>query len=366
MTSLLMNNVRIAFNQRLLGEWHDLAVALDIPAHIIYEWQDEENRGHLIWDWLQARQRLPELPVALKSINRSELAALVEPFLEAVKQSLHLLPEALPYLLNRDTQLDLYTARLQDLIATNPRRPQVVVVHGNAREGHEKLISRLLARNESLDRAGVMNCHVQHIKLHRRLEAEHFVRQFSDYLRTELKAASSRVVDLATALHHGGHPFKLVAIEFSIRSSELTSRPSDSIHSRILALHQFWSQFPDLSDALVVLSFVSVKYDPPPTRNWLARLFTAEPQVELSEPEVQSLEQRADLLLLPRLNAIEPIHIDLWQNHPAVQAYCLQVRIDKLVETQQDLETLFQDLETPHLELVAKRLSDHLERTNQP
>ena len=66
---------KIAFCNRLGGDWKNLADFMEIPPA-------EQNRfkpgdeGRHIWVWLENRKRLHELPASLVDIDRVELAEL--------------------------------------------------------------------------------------------------------------------------------------------------------------------------------------------------------------------------------------------------------------------------------------------------
>jgi hypothetical protein len=64
--------VKLNICNRLVGNWQDLADYFDIPLH-------ERNslkagrEPHGIWEWLEQRNKLDELEVALSAIARDDL-----------------------------------------------------------------------------------------------------------------------------------------------------------------------------------------------------------------------------------------------------------------------------------------------------
>jgi hypothetical protein len=73
-------NIKHAFFRSLLSDWIDLAVRLDVPRHATYRFAAGEEPRQL-WEWLEARGRLRELPEALDGIGRTELADLLRRYL---------------------------------------------------------------------------------------------------------------------------------------------------------------------------------------------------------------------------------------------------------------------------------------------
>ena len=66
-------HVKVQFAQRIRDDWRDLADALDVPPYA----RDRFSRGHEpqeLWEWLEVRDRLGELPATLAAIGRSDLA----------------------------------------------------------------------------------------------------------------------------------------------------------------------------------------------------------------------------------------------------------------------------------------------------
>ncbi len=63
--------------QRLGFSWNDLADVLDVPTSDRRRFQDGRECQDL-WNWLEERKRLKELPGALRFIKREDLAQLLE------------------------------------------------------------------------------------------------------------------------------------------------------------------------------------------------------------------------------------------------------------------------------------------------
>ena len=68
---------KIEFCNRLGDDWHKLADFVEIPSSDQRQFENGlQPRG--IWQWLEDRQRLGELPNALREISRTDLAELLE------------------------------------------------------------------------------------------------------------------------------------------------------------------------------------------------------------------------------------------------------------------------------------------------
>jgi hypothetical protein len=64
--------VKLNVCRRLGSNWHDLADYLNIPPFERVSFaRGREPQG--VWEWLEARQRLAELPQALVAIGRDDL-----------------------------------------------------------------------------------------------------------------------------------------------------------------------------------------------------------------------------------------------------------------------------------------------------
>ena len=75
--SAFPGTVQLEVLRRLGDSWTDLAVYVGVRAHEIDRFPrgDEPRR---LWQWLEARGRLTDLPWALKEIGRADLASLLE------------------------------------------------------------------------------------------------------------------------------------------------------------------------------------------------------------------------------------------------------------------------------------------------
>lgn len=65
---------QVAFCRRIGTDWRDLAALLEIPASTL---QPPGYEAYAIWDWLERRGRLRELPSALIRVDRQDLADLL-------------------------------------------------------------------------------------------------------------------------------------------------------------------------------------------------------------------------------------------------------------------------------------------------
>jgi nucleoside phosphorylase len=68
--------VRLQFNRRLGDDWRDLADFLGVPGHQIRSFNRGDEARDL-WEWLNVRGRLGELPRALLAVGRADLADLL-------------------------------------------------------------------------------------------------------------------------------------------------------------------------------------------------------------------------------------------------------------------------------------------------
>jgi nucleoside phosphorylase len=72
----LTGAVRLEVCRRLHADWRDAADVAEVPAYERARWSPGREPGEL-WDWLEVRDRLGELPEVLDRIGRPELAALL-------------------------------------------------------------------------------------------------------------------------------------------------------------------------------------------------------------------------------------------------------------------------------------------------
>ncbi len=76
-TTPYSGEIKNDFCRRLLDDWHNLANYLEIPPDRKQQFeQGREAQG--IWEWLEIRKRLSELPNALVKIHREDLADLLK------------------------------------------------------------------------------------------------------------------------------------------------------------------------------------------------------------------------------------------------------------------------------------------------
>jgi hypothetical protein len=68
---------RLAFTRRLGRDWQELASLLEIDDYEVHRFAAGFEPGE-VWDWLHRRRRLPELPEALRTIGRDDLAKVLE------------------------------------------------------------------------------------------------------------------------------------------------------------------------------------------------------------------------------------------------------------------------------------------------
>src|SRR5215467_9930161 len=71
-TDMITGRKKLAFARRLENNWQDLLVYFDVPAGQRLSFAPgREPQG--VWEWLEARQRLPELLDALRYIDRTDI-----------------------------------------------------------------------------------------------------------------------------------------------------------------------------------------------------------------------------------------------------------------------------------------------------
>lgn len=81
----------VEFRWRLLTDWHDLADQLGIPPHEVARFDGGEE-ARAIWQWLTVRNKLGDLPDALRAIGRHDLADLVDAAIP-VREVLYAVPD---------------------------------------------------------------------------------------------------------------------------------------------------------------------------------------------------------------------------------------------------------------------------------
>lgn len=68
--------IKLEIIQRLSFDWQDLADLFGVPPFVKARFRPGDEPGEL-WEWLEIRRRLPELPAALDEIGRDDLAELL-------------------------------------------------------------------------------------------------------------------------------------------------------------------------------------------------------------------------------------------------------------------------------------------------
>ncbi|WP_030438849.1 hypothetical protein [Actinoplanes subtropicus] len=69
---------RVRFQQDLGPSWKDVADYFQVEPHVKARWRPGDEPSEL-WDFLQARRRLGELPAALAEVGRQDLVTVLEP-----------------------------------------------------------------------------------------------------------------------------------------------------------------------------------------------------------------------------------------------------------------------------------------------
>ncbi|MHC4403280.1 MAG: phosphorylase family protein [Planctomycetota bacterium] len=69
---------KLEFCQRMVNDWRKLADYFEVPQHEIATFE-KGNEARRIWEWLEQRGQLRELPEALGAIGRSDLAQVLKP-----------------------------------------------------------------------------------------------------------------------------------------------------------------------------------------------------------------------------------------------------------------------------------------------
>lgn len=65
----------VRFCHRLGDSWSDLADVLDVPTHDRARFTTGDE-ARALWEWLERRNRLAQLPMALVAVRRRDLAGL--------------------------------------------------------------------------------------------------------------------------------------------------------------------------------------------------------------------------------------------------------------------------------------------------
>ena len=73
----LSGAVKLKFVRRIAGDWKDLADLLDIPSHDQRQFAVSAAPARDLWEWLEVRERLGDLPAALVGVGRAELAEML-------------------------------------------------------------------------------------------------------------------------------------------------------------------------------------------------------------------------------------------------------------------------------------------------
>lgn len=76
-TPLSPGQTKLALQRRLGEDWRALADALDIESHYTRTFTPGYE-GRDIWEWLEVRERLGSLPVALTAVGRADLVPLLD------------------------------------------------------------------------------------------------------------------------------------------------------------------------------------------------------------------------------------------------------------------------------------------------
>jgi hypothetical protein len=117
---------KIDFCRRLGNDWQDLADYLEIPPYRRRQFQ-QGHECQAIWEWLEEKDRLQELPEALKYINRDDLLSVLQQEAESI---LFYLPDRKQQKEGLKKAIKAYQAQYSD----KKQRPLLCLMHGNDNE----------------------------------------------------------------------------------------------------------------------------------------------------------------------------------------------------------------------------------------
>ena len=123
--SVYSGKSKIDLCRRLGNEWQDLADYFEIPAYHRRQFQ-QGHECQAIWEWLEARKRLQELPEALKDIEREDLLSVFE----KTGSILFFLPDRGQQRKQLKETIEAYQVQYPD----RRQRPLLCLIHGDENE----------------------------------------------------------------------------------------------------------------------------------------------------------------------------------------------------------------------------------------
>ncbi|MDM8558246.1 hypothetical protein [Candidatus Parabeggiatoa sp. HSG14] len=127
--SVYSGRSKIELCQRLLKDWQDLADYFEIP-HYERSQFEKGRECQAIWKWLEKKNKLQDLPEALKYIKRKDLLPVLEEGKVSPSDILFYLPDRKPQKDNLKEVIKDYRAQYSD----KKQRPLLCLIHGNENE----------------------------------------------------------------------------------------------------------------------------------------------------------------------------------------------------------------------------------------
>lgn len=277
--------------------------------------------------------------------------------------------ESLPYLCDRSKQDDAF----RDLVVAHlngprRRRPLLCVVHGPAAESHRELVRRLanrrLRRCLELSERDCVRLHsidwalpVDSPASFQPRFRERLVDEFGIPVRAG--ATDMQLVDGLKRLRT-----KAVVVEQTVYSHDLEAVEQTHFERQ----REYWADFPDLPDGLLVVSFVCLKYSPDDDgfiSRWVPFLKPKKNEklaLRLGEFESAARsDSRVTCGVLPILTSARLSDVVTWANDSAVTGYRKKRKLPVLSLTHQQVKEVFDGHEELPMDDVGVKLKRLLE-----
>ena len=308
------------------------------------------------------RARVAGAHSAIEVSSPGELATEVE---KTVRQKLGVgrsFPPILPYLCNRQAQLD---ALQQALARRIERRPVLFVIHGDSRELHHRLVERvrLVTLREALGLGDADQVHEVRLRWPETTSAGTDPDQwFTSELARSLQLATNARATLDDLLPRLSQRRAPVLVSTRLEVTDWSS----SSQKAVRAFAKYWERAPDYPSDLPLVVCLSVVY-PPPQRSWWPFRKSAADRVSLDLQDVKAACSNIAFELSPRLgsDSVSRQHVENW----------ISVELARRIEGfsldedgfRREIDSLFFDYESTHrssfipMGIVAERLKKALE-----
>ncbi|MCG5446163.1 AAA family ATPase [Micromonospora sp. NIE79] len=136
--------MKLAVLRRLGDDWRSLADILGTTSHQQRQFEAKDDPGREMWRWLEDRDRLDELPAALRQIERPDLASLMsggdDSLFRATLDFSAMIDERTDEFVGRR----MLMRRLGEILDDPGFRSGYVVIHGEPGIGKTALLARLV------------------------------------------------------------------------------------------------------------------------------------------------------------------------------------------------------------------------------